>query len=421
MVPRPPSEQPQVRPLDPAGASSVDRSTGPILALIAGVAGLVIGFVLGGVVAEDPEPGPSTSNAPTSSTAPRGLVSGAPPVTSTAPTMPPDTTSTTLGPIGPDPTLGEMVPGFQWVLTYSLGDPDRRIGRWSERATEPTEIELPTGAIQADWDASGSWVATIARSNLGDTLYLGPASNMRPAFIGAEAFAWHDGAPERLAFTSGSPAEGEPVELYVGDVTSTGFSFEFVSATETDFVASPLVEWGEWGYALFGRGSNGATQITTLGPDGRELATRQDVFLVDTRPDGTLLIVELYDEPDPETGNVFAFVTTDATLTGDRVSWDFDGVPVWSHNGKLLAGVSFDGFAPAMAIHTGDDSFEVLLDVDDAFVLGWTPDDRFVIAWTPRTLTRDGFRAALLFVDLIDRSVNAVPVEGVVTAIGFEL
>ena len=53
-------------------------------------------------------------------------------------------------------------------------------------------------------------------------------------------------------------------------------------------------------------------------------------------------------------------------------------------------------------------------------MLGWTPDDQFAVLWTSLVRHRDGSGPALLFVDATDRTLTALPVEGVVTSIAFE-
>ena len=395
--------------------------------MVAGLAGVGVGFVLAGIASQST----STTTTVSQITTTRAL-SGMTGTTNTtegpSPTITGGATittspSTTRTPVEPPPTLSEMVPGFQGVLRYTLGQPDQQMVRWAGSAAASSVVKLPAGADGARWDASGGWVASTTRSTYGDALYLGTPSNLRPALIGIGGFAWHDTDPGTIMFYEVIQTAERTlltVKIHIGEVTNLGLSSSELVTIDTPFAVLGTAVWGDWGFAMAGRDANGLLLATTLDTEGGQLSTLNDTFVIDHTSTGTLLLVEAAEE-DPETGVTFRLLLADASGTDIREApWTLSSPAKFSHSGEFLVSTEDAPGGTTIRFDSDEVSFEARTSAQDPVILGWTPDDRFAVLWTSLIRHRDGFGPALLFVDILDRSLNAVPVDEVVSSVAFE-
>ena len=369
-----------------------------MLLIGAAAIGVVIGFVVGGVVVS---PSADTTS----------------PTTVAATAVPPDTIPLEVPVFAegrespPRPTvpsevpLRELVPGLDGrLLVASLADEE--LWNWPADEREPRRTPLPGGTIYAGWDASGGRVAALAFSRVGNTLYLFDG-DFRPAVIGVDDFVWHQRRAGRLAWTA-TRADGT-IGLYRGDVTSTGISEELV--TELDFAPGPdggLMAFGDWGFAIDVRRFDSDFHTVTLAPDGSRIGT-SPLYLVTAADDGTLLLAEEFQV----VGNPYVLSTSDpAFASSARFPYPIERRAVWSSEGSTLATVQTSNLGASLLVIDEFDSFRYLTGLADAVVIGWAPDDSFVVLYTDRGENADRPQPALVFIDVIDRSIHQVPVGG---------
>ncbi len=309
-------------------------------------------------------------------------------------------------PAAPDRlALGEMVPDFAGRLLAAF--PERReIWRWRAGAPFPDFGGLPPATRLMSWDVTGVWGAAVGEFRdvgPGGILYVGQGADLAPVATGVTTFAWHDTEAGRLAWVE-IDAEGRSV------LRSTDWTTE--SDIEESELPAPgvisLERWGDWGYALsIDRLGGALPDVVVLDPAGRTRALWEGVLLHAAGPGGRLLmtlpgatvaVAELDDaEPQP-------------------VPWAVTSTPVWSPSGccAAMAADSPNLGAALVVNEPGRPSFRIVTGTSPAEVVGWTPDERFVVLWSADAgeLLRTGAGPGLVFVDLLDRSVNAVPVAG---------
>jgi hypothetical protein len=376
---------PQGKPSEPP-----DRPMWPLVAGV-GLAAAVLGYLLGAAGARSAPPPSIFVQAPTTS--------------STIPATIPTVASVPVGegaPVGVP--LSELVPGLQGTLV-AVVDPTQTqrlaMTQWFTGADAPVTVPIPE-LYSVALNTSGpvlfaGWGASAMDSQ--STLYVGrlhaARADVLPIALGAEAMAWHQSDPFRLAWIQGTPdnrvGELRTVTLNArGGVTSSGVVASVSGGTWIE-------SWGDWGFVLgTGNSVDGGAETCMLDPGG---VGRWRIPYVGVRVISAsgLALVEDYQALDGLASRWLAPV--EAISDRRALDWLPDDHITASPDGRRIARLAWDTNTLEVRNLDGEPlvSFYV---AGYLHGLAWSDDGRFVL-----TLTQSG---KVGFYDTNDGSVHHV-------------
>jgi hypothetical protein len=392
-----------------------------LLVVAVGIAGIALGYLLGGGGSSDmPLPAGETTTTTPSDSEP------------TTTTRPAPTT------VPPEPSLAERVPGLEGTLFAQMA-------RWETLPfTGPRLIVWPAGRPShlvddipitgiASPNADGGLLAGFGPSARGPALYVGPQQSMRPALFDVSSYAWHVTDTARLAWLGFTDEPGR-YALRVAEVAPNGFGPWLSPGVPVTTVGDVrLVAWGEWGFLLathFSPEVGENPEVIFLDPDGTE-RWRREAGNARVSATGDVLLIGSYREVTDfsevrlvAASSLVAGVETEVEWLPDwtvAAAWAPDStrlaLAVWieetdeyrievrTASGDLLVSAFAPAFFPAHAAdrsisRSGDESF---LHEYWSREIAWSPDGRFVIlaGWEPIIQ-----RGRVLFYDTIERRLH---------------
>jgi hypothetical protein len=305
---------PQGKPSEPP-----DRPTWPLIATV-GLAAAVLGYLLGAAGTN----GDPVGGAETTST-----------IVSPEPTSP---ATTTTVPRPREPSLAELVPGFEGTLVAQLGQQHLivfsgpRLAVWPAQRDSPMFREQPIMVV-ASPDASGTLMAGLGPvAMIGwSALYVGRPESMRPVRHDVSSYAWHSTQPGHLAWLEFTDDPGH-YDLMVADMPAEESQALLSPGRRiTEVLDARLHSWGQWGFLLVGQ----------LG---------EEVILLDENGD---------ERWRHQATNAHVAASGDMLLSREPRWGDFSGL--------LLI--------PAGSLDTGD-----------AIPLAWIPERTAAVGWSPDSL-----------------------------------
>jgi len=279
--------QPQFDPVPERGDSS-EIITAPrpssrwagLITLVVGIAGVLLGYILG--------VSGSASSDPTTSF--RTEVTGAPLSEVTASTaaelpVPGEVPSTTVAPA----RLFDRVPPLQGRRLVASGPRDAVI--WRAGAREPTTIPLPVNSWAA-WHDTGRHLGylqyqTASEASSGNVLFIAYEAGVpQPVAIGAISFAWHP-TKDRLAWLGPAPPSPN-LHAFAGNLDYFGVSDTTI--VDLGFAAGDPFAIQLAGFTDAGWVIQDGERIITVSADGTEILERDGLRVATVSPDGRLLI-----------------------------------------------------------------------------------------------------------------------------------
>lgn len=345
--------EPSVRVLEP-------RSTRPanagMVTLMVGVAGLLLGYVLGaagtGGAGGDPELADSgrTVGGPVDDDGTGATTTTT--TTSTAATTT-STTSTTRPPAGPDPVLYELVPPLAGRRIVGTGEGGAFV--WTSGDRQPRIIDLPTNSWSM-WHESGRLLAYVKSERStdgfsGNQLWLSHDGRpAQPIWIGVTSFAWHP--TERRIGWIGTQIPDTTWHAYSATVNAYGLEDVAVVdlGIEIDHESAwtHLTAFGDYGWVIQHDRWEGETTINalmTVGPDGTIVGEREGFSPFTVSPDGQILAHEITGTR--ATVRWLDFTLTDTTDHEFGANSDFYGADWAPDIGRvLLSGVGGPSLYP---------------------------------------------------------------------------
>lgn len=285
-----PDTEPRVRIAEPP-----DRrpSNAGLVTVVVGIAGLLLGYLLGAVGTGDPANPQDIAAAPNrtigSLTDPGASTVAPPPATTTSSTT---TTSTTRPPAGPEPVLYERIPPMGGRRLVAIGE--RQALFWRAGSREPTLIDMPVNSW-ARWHDGGRHLAYLKYESsegaaVGNELWMAFDGRVpQPVWIGVASFAWHP-TEIRLAWigrhlpeTTWHVFAGRATDYGVEDVVVHDTGME---ADSTSWIS--LVAFGDNGWVIQREDSAGST-VLSIASDGTVAGERADTWAQAVSPTGAVL------------------------------------------------------------------------------------------------------------------------------------
>jgi hypothetical protein len=175
--------------------------------------------------------------------------------------------------------IGEVVDGFPDTLVAVVESEVAEFEHlmWPVQGEQIVRMLTNFSTGTATFDEYGRHMAVGAPAGVSEqwTLRVGRPTRFRDVASDVSGFAWHDGLPSVLSYTK--------------EVDGRWQLWTFGMAKEPELVSGDgptgqIAAWGDWGWVM-----QDGVSLTFLSPSG-EVMTRRNGRVLDSAPDGTILI-----------------------------------------------------------------------------------------------------------------------------------
>ncbi len=318
---------------------------------------------------------------------------------------PPDRTEPARPP--GDPSLGDLVPGFEGTLVAQLGVWGRvDVAQWPSGRTEPVTLPMPR-AISLSTDAARRLfvgVAPAALEGRGQAMYVGSLADLRPAAVNVGSAAFHATSPGRLAWLE---IDGDLSRLRVGSVNPGGLLAAESPAIAEVALDHRLVGWGDWGFLLAGWDPEADIWIAYLLAPGGAERWRLPAVDAAVSPHGTVLLAHAAEVGGFRWSQGSAWPDGTPVEALDWVAEDAGLGAAWSPDGDLVVFVApgASGLGSRLDVRRADGTAVRSVDVPlQVAGVSWSHDGRFVLARAAQPERRN----VVFFFDTLDGSLDEV-------------